>query len=122
MLLVAPSGQAFDFWSNISNIGSGAYVIVDGSTALPSNGPSSGTFGPTAYGPPPDLFTPGPSLPAPQLPGSFVYAEPAGTSSFETAFLGATSNGGWSLYLYDASGAGTSTTLAGWCLNITPAS
>jgi subtilisin-like proprotein convertase family protein len=122
MLLVAPSGQAFDFWSNITNIGTGAYSIIDGSTALPSNGPSAGTFGPTAYGPPPDLFTPGPPAPAPQLPGSFVYAEPSGTSSFETTFSGATANGAWSLYLYDASGAGTSTTLAGWCLNITPAS
>jgi hypothetical protein len=122
MLLEAPSGQAFDFWSNITNIGSGLYSIVDGSTALPNNAPSPGTFGPAAYGPAPDLFTPGPPAPAPQLPGSFVYAEPVGTSSFETAFLGATSNGAWSLYLYDASGAGLSTTLAGWCLNITPAS
>jgi Big-like domain-containing protein len=98
MLLVAPDGtHAFDFWSFITSVGAGSYTIIDGSPALPSNGPSAGTYGPTAYSldndPPDDAFTPDAPLPAPQLPGSFAVAEPAGSGAFESAFAGTAAHG-----------------------------
>ncbi len=124
MLLVAPDGtHAFDFWSNAgSGASSGDYTLVDGSPQLPSNAAiTPGTYGPTAFGPT-DLFTPGPPTPAPQVPGSFFYAPPVGSKTFQQAFVGAPAHGAWSLFLYNGFGVGSNTSAAtGWCLTISPA-
>jgi hypothetical protein len=127
MLLVSPDGMhALDFWSTITNVGSGSYTLIDGSALMASNGPSASTYGPTAYSldnmPPDDVFTPGPPTPAPQLPATFSVAAPAGSATFANSFLGATSDGAWSLYLWNGSGPNTTSLSGGWCLNITPAS
>ena len=124
MLLVAPDGtHAFDFWSNAGSGASlGDYTLVDGSPQLPSNAAiTPGTYGPTAFGPT-DLFTPGPPTPAPQVPGSFFYAPPVGSKTFQQAFVGAPAHGAWSLFLYNGFGVGSNTSAAtGWCLTISPA-
>gem|GEM_PF-1151009 len=124
MLLMAPDRlHAFDFFSNVGTTASaGNYTFQDGASQVGAGPISPGTYAPTANGPPPDLFTPAPPVPAPQLPASFVYAPPTGTSTFQTAFIGAAAHGAWSLYLFDEGGAGISATAAGgWCLTITPA-
>ena len=123
MLLVSPDGtHAFDFWSDAgSSVSNSTFVLVDSAgVRLPQTGSLfSGSYGPTAYGPPPDPFTSGPPSPAPQLPATFATAPVAGTSTFASALLNAPSHGAWSLYVWD--GAGTPATIAGgWCLNITP--
>ena len=76
MLLVSPDGtHAFDFFSGIGEAASaGNYTFQDGSAVVPTGPISPGTYGPTADGQKPDIFTPQPPAPAPQLPGSFVYA------------------------------------------------
>jgi uncharacterized protein (TIGR03437 family) len=125
-LLVAPDGvHAFDFWSDITDISSGDYLIQDGSARLPASGPAAGTFAPTAYSlnnTTGDNFLPGPPTPAPQVPASFSVAAPAGSATFENAIGGAPSaHGAWSLFAW-SSDSGVTTTIGGWCLNITPAS
>jgi uncharacterized repeat protein (TIGR01451 family) len=124
MLLVAPDGtHAFDFWGNAgSTLGGGNYTLIDGSAQLPnSGGIGAGSYGATTYFNT-DLFTPAPPSPAPQLPGSFVLAPPAGSDTFQTAFVGAAAHGAWKLFLYNGSGGGVTTDLnGGWCLNISPA-
>ena len=130
MLLVSPGGaHAYDFWSNAgsaSGTSTGNYTIADGSTPLLCGSAfPPGTYGPTACSadniPASDAFTPGPPVPAPQLPSSFSTAPPAGTNSFETAFAGATAHGAWSLYISNESGPTTTTVAGGWCIDITPA-
>ncbi len=124
MLLVAPDGShAYDFWSAAgTNASSGNYTIEDGAIQIPVGPITPGTYGPTASTQVPDVFTPGPPTPAPQLPSSFLYAAPNGTASFLTAFNGAAAHGAWKLYLYDSAGAGaTATAAGGWCITITSA-
>jgi hypothetical protein len=130
MLLVSPDGaHSLDFWSNAggsSGNGTGSYTIADGSIQLPCEATfSPGTYGPTSCSadnnPPSDAFTPGPPVPAPQLPSSFSTAPPAGTKSFLTTFVGATAHGAWSLYISNESGPTTTTASGGWCIDITPA-
>jgi len=130
MLLVSPDhSHALDFWSNAggsSGNGVGAYNIQDGGSQLPcASTLTPGTYGPTSCSadsnPTSDGFTPGPPNPAPQVPASFSLAPPAGSSSFETAFNGATAHGAWSLYISNESGSTTTTASGGWCLNITAA-
>ena len=127
MLLVAPDGtHAYDFWSNLGSTASlGDYTLVDGSPQLPLlTAISPGTYGPTAAGPT-DLFTPGPPTPAPQVPGSFFYASPAGganSKTFQQAFVGAPAHGAWRLFMYNGGGVNSNTSAAtGWCLTISPA-
>ncbi|MBZ5603097.1 MAG: Ig-like domain repeat protein [Acidobacteriia bacterium] len=123
MLLVAPDGtHGLDFWGDAAGpVGSGNYTFQDGATQLPSGSSySAGTYGPTSYSSS-DSFTPAPPSPAPQLPGSFSLAPPAGSKTFGTSFVGATAHGAWALFLYNASGTGDTTSAAGgWCLTITP--
>ena len=125
MLLMAPDGShAFDFWSTITNVGAGSYSIIDRQPALPSDSPSAGMYGPAAYSldndPPNDAFTPSAPLPAPQLPSSFMVAEPAGTGSFGAAFVGAEAHGAWSLYMFNDNGTAAPVN-GGWCLDIAAA-
>jgi Bacterial Ig-like domain (group 3) len=123
LLLVAPDQtHAFDFWSNVGTFASaGNYTLTDGATQLPNSVISPGTYGPTADGTPPDAFTPAAPAPALQPPASFQSALPQGSSTFLSSFVGATSHGAWSLFLYNASGATATTNAAGgWCLTITP--
>jgi hypothetical protein len=128
MLLVAPDGShSLDFWSNAgSNLTTGTYTLVDGSTQLPATGPiSPGSYGPTTYGsgftPNTDLFTPAPPAPAPQIPGTYSVAFPVGSATFTSSFVGANAHGPWALFLYNGSGIGDTTTLSGgWCLDVSP--
>ncbi len=128
MLLVAPDGaHAYDFWSHVGGGASaGDFNIVDGSPQIPNVSTiPPGTYAPTADGAPPDIFTPGPPAPAPQLPGSFFYATPEGdpnSKTFQTAFVGAAAHGAWSLFLFnDAGSTATTQAAGGWCLTISPA-
>jgi hypothetical protein len=128
MLLVAPDGShSLDFWSNAgSNLTTGTYTLVDGSTQLPATGTiSPGSYSPTTYGsgftPNTDLFTPASPAPAPQIPGIYSTAPPVGTNSFTSSFAGAAGHGPWALFLYNGSGFGDTTTLSGgWCLDVSP--
>ncbi len=130
MLLVSPDNKALEFFSAGDGASSGTYNFSDtGINGQPSNSGSTplspGNYIPAVYTTS-DVFTPQPPLPAPQVPGSFTVASPAGGSSagtFESTFNGATANGAWSLFAYDIDGtnAGGSIT-GGWCLNITQAS
>jgi hypothetical protein len=97
----------------------GNYVLLDGASQLPNSGlMSPGTYAPTAYSAT-DVFTPEPPSPAAQLPGSYSLAPPAGSGTFQTAFVGATAHGAWKLYVYNGSGSSAPTDLnGGWCLNI----
>ena len=124
-LLVAPDGtHAFDFWKSAGSgaAGTGDYTVVDGAPQLPNGSAlSPGTYGPGAFNIPPDPYTPGPPLPAPQVPATFSVAPPEGSKTFLTSFTGAPAHGAWALFLYNAGGAGSATSLAtGWCLTITP--
>jgi Big-like domain-containing protein/dockerin type I repeat protein len=128
MLLVAPDGtHSLDFWSNAgSNLTTGTYTLIDGSTQLPATGSfSPGSYSPTTYGsgftPNTDLFTPAPPAPAPQIPSTYSTAPPVGTNSFTSSFAGANAHGPWALFLYNGSGTGDTTTLSGgWCLDVSP--
>ena len=128
MLLVAPDGtHSLDFWSNAgSNLTTGTYTLIDGSTQLPATGSfSPGSYGPTTYGsgqtPNTDLFTPAPAAPAPQIPGTYSVAFPVGSATFTSSFVGANAHGPWALFLYNGSGIGDTTTLSGgWCLDVSP--
>ena len=122
MLLVSPDGMhALDFWSNAgSRASAGNSTLADGASNLPpAPGPlSPGTYAPSDYSST-DTFAPMPPSPAPQIPATFRSASPFGTSTFEQAFIRATSHGAWSLYVWNDSGA-AATVANGWCLNITP--
>ncbi|HEY2395623.1 MAG TPA: Ig-like domain-containing protein [Rudaea sp.] len=125
-LLVAPDGtHAYEFWKRAGTSAPipGNYAIVDGSVQLPSSGTLfAGTYGPSAYGSPPDSYTPGPPVPAPHVPATFSVAAPEGSVTFTTAFNGAAAHGAWSLFLHNAGGDGSATSVSsGWCLDITPA-
>ena len=125
MLLVSPDGNhAFDFWGDAGaggTNGSGNYTLIDGSPQLPNSQISPGTYGPTSYFNT-DVFTPAPPSPGAAASGSFQFAAPAGSKTFQTSFVGATAHGAWTFFLYNDSGSGDTTTLAGgWCLNISPA-
>jgi hypothetical protein len=87
MLLVSPSGQAYEF---LSGAGSGTtaqsaqnFFFTDGSSSVPATGNvSAGTYGGSAY-------TANDVYPAP-APLSFTYAPPSGSGFFESTFRGAT--------------------------------
>jgi hypothetical protein len=125
MMLMAPDGtHAYDFWSQAGQTATnGTYTIQDGASQIPGTATlTSGTYGPTANNNVADFFTPGPPLPAPQVPASFVVAAPAGSASFLTAFSGAAAHGSWSLFFYNVNGPNQAVTAAGgWCLSITAA-
>ncbi len=124
MLLVSPdSTKALEFFSAGTNATNGTYTFNDTGAQAPNGSVlSPGTYQPSVFtvG---DVFTPQPPLPAPQVPGSFTVAAPAGAGTFESTFNGATANGAWSLFVYDDDGPTANGSITGgWCLDITQAS
>jgi large repetitive protein len=133
LLLVSPSNQALEFFAATTDASLGNYTFTDTGTLITEtdeeNAISPGTYQPAVYTvppPPEDVFTPQPPLPAPQVPSSFNVAAPRGNptpGTFENTFNGATSNGAWSLFVYDDAGTNASGSITGgWCLDITQAS
>jgi hypothetical protein len=129
MLLVSPDGNhTLDFWgeAGAAPAGTGSYTLEDGAGSIPNGAISPGTYSPTANFTT-DNFALGTPIgaPAPQPPGSFSLAGPAGTKTFETSMLGATATGNWLLYV-DNEGTTqtpiTNVSLGGWCVDITPSS
>jgi subtilisin-like proprotein convertase family protein len=118
MMLVSPSGQAFEFMSEVGPGSTQAAVNVnfaDNNPAAPQSVLTSGTYGATSY-------TTGDVYPAPAPSGEFIAAPGGGVNAktFETAFQGATSNGNWLLYVHDNGGSNSSAAISGgWCLNLT---
>jgi hypothetical protein len=130
MLLVSPDGNhKLDFWGEAGGGAAslGNYTLQDGSGAVPNSAISPGTYSATDNFTTDNFFlgTPIPA-PAPQPPATFSMAEPAGSSTFESSFVGATANGKWLLYVDDEgttqSPTSTTANMAGWCINISPAS
>lgn len=135
MLLVAPDGtHALDFFDSVGGAAvtsSTTVTFSDGASGLAPNGTGglaspTASYQPTSYRsstslPPPSFLSP-PS-PGPQVPASFSVAEPGGGISAKTfleAFNGATSDGNWTLYVYDHANPNTASIANGWCLSITP--
>jgi hypothetical protein len=136
MLLVSPDGNHaldfFDFVGGGVSTSSTQVTIADSPTctAQAPNGSgglaSPACYQPTSYRsstsvPPPGFSTT--QSPAPQTPVNFSVAAPGGGTSSKTlleAFNGATSNGNWTLYVYDHGDVNTSSIADGWCLTITP--
>ena len=129
MLLVSPGNNALEFFS-AGESASGNYTFTDDGAQVPENGDPipAGSYQPTVFSISgmTDVFTPQPPAPAPQVPGTFNVAAPAGdpnAGTFESTFNGATANGAWSLFVYDDAGAGASGSITGgWCIDITQAS
>ena len=129
MLLVSPDGNhTLDFWGEAGGgaASAGSYTLEDGAPEVPNSPISPGTYSPTANFTT-DNFALGTPIgaPAPQPPGTFSLAGPAGTKTFETSMLGATATGNWLLYVDNEGTTQTPTTtasLGGWCVDITPSS
>ncbi len=120
MLLVAPNGAAYVFWSDPSNFPVNAdFTLDDNATSLlPASGLFiGGTYRPTSYSTdPPDTF-PGP---APTPP--YNQAATTGAATFTSVFGGLTpaqANGTWSLYVVDDTFGDFGSISGGWSLNIT---
>jgi hypothetical protein len=129
MMLMSPDGtHSFDFWGEAGGgaASSGSYTLEDGAGSVPNSPLSPGTYGPTANYTT-DTFVLGSPIPnpAPQPATTFSLAAPAGSKSFEASFVGASANGAWLLFV-DNEGTtqvpGTSMTMGGWCVDISPAS
>jgi subtilisin-like proprotein convertase family protein len=119
MLLVAPSGNMLDLWSNVAagaaqNSPPASLVTLDDTAGslLPATGGvvSSGTFLPTAYDTIANQF------PSP-APLGFPFAAPFGSTTLYQAFNGANPNGTWQLFVADLSAGSTGVINGGWCLN-----
>jgi hypothetical protein len=133
LLLVAPSNQALEFFAaGDGSASSGTYTFIDTGNQITeadeesTSGIGPGTYQPAVYTETPDSFTPQPPLPAPQVPGTFSVAAPAGSPSagtFENTFNGATANGAWSLFAYNDDGTSAAGSITGgWCIDISQAS
>ena len=128
MLLVSPDNKALEFFSAGDGASSGTYNFSDtGASGQPNNGSaqlSPGSYIPAVYTTG-DVFTPSPSVFAPQVPNTFKVALPVGganAGTFESTFNGATASGAWSLFVYDGAGTNANGAITGgWCLNITQA-
>ncbi len=123
MLLVSPGGNALEFLSHAANSAGQTSVsptFADANPSAPENGTLvTTTYQATSYSNN-DTFTPGPPIPAPQLPGSFLRAQPGGSGIFQTTFSGAQADGDWLLFVFDDGGSGSNANISGgWCLNIT---
>lgn len=119
MILVAPNGQAFVFWSDVgvgSSINNQTITVSDAAASdLPSSfAPATGSFRPKNYGTFADVFPSPASLTATGANS----ASPFGTATFASRFNGLTPNGTWKLYIsLDAGPASGS--LTSWDLIIT---
>jgi subtilisin-like proprotein convertase family protein len=118
MMLVGPSGQRFNFLSEIGDE-SGfteptTITLSDFSaTALPATDTAviSATYKPAAYAA--DAVFP-PPAPA----GSYAFAAPAGSATFASLFGNSNPNGTWSLYVVDDSEGDEGSISGGWALSI----
>jgi hypothetical protein len=120
MVLVGPTGAAFDFQDgpgDLASMSNVTYTVSDsGATQLPQNGAwAAGTFKPANY------FSD--NYPAPG-PGT-VYNNPGpfsgGTATFASTFNGTAPNGTWNLYIFDFVVGDSGSLAGGWTLNITTA-
>ena len=118
MLLVAPNGEDFVFWSDVGGTGAttvaGAIIVSDaGATVLPgSTALSAGTFRPADDGG-------AVAFPGPAPAGPYNHATTTGAATFTTVFV--TPNGTWSLYVVDDLNFGGISTVPNWTLDITAA-
>jgi hypothetical protein len=118
MVLVSPTGTAFDFQDgpgDLASMSNVTYTVSDsGATQLPQNGAwAAGTYKPANY------FND--NYPAPG-PGT-TYANPGpisgGTATFASTFNGAAPNGTWNLFVFDFVGGDAGSIAGGWTINIT---
>jgi hypothetical protein len=120
MLLVAPNGRTFHFWSDVGGTSPTAETTVTiadtGNTVLPDDGPlvSGTTYRPFNNDTTGDTFP----VPAPGPP----YGEPilAGADTFASVYAGMPdANGTWSLFVTDDTNGNGGTISGGWTLNVT---
>jgi hypothetical protein len=120
MLLVAPNGSSFHFWSDVGGTSpteENTVTVADsGNTVLPDDGPlvSGTTYRPFNNDTTGDTFPP----PAPGPP----YGEPllAGADTFASVYAGMPdANGTWSLFVTDDTNGNGGTISGGWTLNVT---
>lgn len=123
MLLVAPNGATFHFWSDVGGTTDANNITVtvadSGAATLPDvTALSSGTFRPF------NAATTGDTFPLPAPAGPYNEPTSAGSATFTTVFGGLTpaqANGTWSLYVTDDVNGDVGTIAGGWTLNITEA-
>ncbi|HUS14155.1 MAG TPA: M14 family zinc carboxypeptidase, partial [Chloroflexia bacterium] len=108
MLLVGPNGGKVLLMSDAggsNDIASVNLTFQDGSPAIPDSAQiTSGTYGPADY-------EAGDVFPAPAPAGPY-------STSLNTAFVGSSANGTWSLYIVDDAGADVGSVSGGWSLTI----
>ena len=120
MLLVAPNGAAYVFWSETSSFPiNGNFTLDDNATnPLPENGLFlGGTYRPANY-------SGADSFPGPAPTPPYNNAAPTGAATFTSVYGGFTpaqANGTWSLYIVDGTAGDFGNISGGWSLNITEA-
>ena len=121
-LLVAPDGKKMvvqsDAWNSSSNpttLTMDLTLSDDAAAAMPSSGSPANTspqsFKPTNHGAS-DAF----AAPAPAAP--FIEPQPAGSSTFASAFAGIDPNGTWNLYIVDDVSGDVGAISGGWTLGV----
>ncbi|HEX9994324.1 MAG TPA: Ig-like domain repeat protein [Acidimicrobiales bacterium] len=122
VLLVGPAGQKLivvsDSGSALMTGGGVTLTFADaGSSLAPATGgwTNGATYKPTDY----DTSTDGESFPSPAPAAPYGDPAPAGSTTFASAFNGASANGTWSLYLTDDCLGDPSSITGGWDLNVT---
>ncbi len=119
MMLVSPSGQAFEFLSEVGPGTTQSSVNVNFADNYP-HAPQSALTDGASYGS--TSYTTGDIYPPPAPSNEFIAAPGGGANArtFETGFAGATSNGNWLLYVHDNGGTGSAASLSGgWCVSLT---
>ncbi|HEY0006879.1 MAG TPA: DUF4214 domain-containing protein [Pyrinomonadaceae bacterium] len=110
MILVSPTGKAFEFWSDAGGTGSGVFTTLTvadtGATLLPDNTtPASGsTYKPANYETCADPFVANAGLPATVFQPT---GNGCGSATFTSVFHGLSGtelNGTWKLFIVDDSG------------------
>jgi len=118
MLLVSPSGQSFNFLSEIGDeTGFDTRVTITLSDlavpALPTDDVAipSGSYRPAAY----SLDA---VFPAPAPASGYQFPRPTGNGTFTSIFSGTDPNGTWSLYVVDDTAEDAGSIEGGWSLSI----
>lgn len=119
MLLVAPTGQAFELFSDVGGANAVGPFNIDLSDSASSQLPTlssfaAGTYRPTAAGGIESFTSP--------APASFTAAGPDGSGTLASVFNGLSPNGTWRLFVQDdnLTGGQTGALASGWCLNLVP--